>query len=171
MCVQICCGQTRTFPHTPSLSLLYIPCLPIPFSVCWSLRWVSTTRGEFHRAAKHKNLLSMKSLPWYNQDYQPKLHVLHNVFSWCLLKINSENQVGIWLVILFLSRQKFHAKQIFVLSSSMKSGPVLLQTITIQHAQKRFIHGKPKLGKRVILISSLELSRLPITTVLPAIFF
>ena len=33
-------------------------------------------------------------------------------------------QKGIWLVNLFLSRQKFHAKQIFVLSSSMKLGPV-----------------------------------------------
>ena len=29
----------------------------------------------------------------------------------------------IWLVILFLSRQKFHAKHIFVLSSFMKLGP------------------------------------------------
>ena len=29
----------------------------------------------------------------------------------------------IWLVILFLSRKKFHAKQIVVLSSSMKLGP------------------------------------------------
>ena len=28
-----------------------------------------------------------------------------------------------WLVILFLSRKKFHAKQIYVLSSSMKLGP------------------------------------------------
>ena len=31
---------------------------------------------------------------------------------------------GVWLVILFLSRKKFHAKQIFVLSSAMKLGPV-----------------------------------------------
>ena len=29
----------------------------------------------------------------------------------------------LWLVTLFLSRKKFHAKQIFVLSSSMKLGP------------------------------------------------
>ena len=29
----------------------------------------------------------------------------------------------ILLVILFLSRKKFHAKQIFVISSSMKFGP------------------------------------------------
>ncbi len=31
--------------------------------------------------------------------------------------------VEIWLVILFLSMKKFHAKHIFVLSSSMKLGP------------------------------------------------
>ena len=31
----------------------------------------------------------------------------------------------IWLVILFLSRKKFHAKQMCLLSSSMKLGPVL----------------------------------------------
>ena len=36
-----------------------------------------------------------------------------------------QNHVEIWLVILFLSRKKFHAKQIFVLSSSMKLGPGL----------------------------------------------
>ena len=33
------------------------------------------------------------------------------------------NHVKIWFEILFLSRQTFHAKQIFVLSSSMKLGP------------------------------------------------
>ena len=32
-------------------------------------------------------------------------------------------QMEIWLVILFLSRKKFHAKQIFVLSSSVKLVP------------------------------------------------
>ncbi len=40
-----------------------------------------------------------------------------------LLFAYPENHVEIWLVILFLSRKKFHAKQIFVLSSSMKLGP------------------------------------------------
>ena len=39
-----------------------------------------------------------------------------------LLFAYPENHVEIMLVILFLSRQKFHAKQIFVLSSSMKLG-------------------------------------------------
>ena len=40
-----------------------------------------------------------------------------------LLIAYPENHVEVWLVILFLSRKEFHAKQIFVLSSSMKLGP------------------------------------------------
>ena len=47
-----------------------------------------------------------------------------------LLFAYPENQVEIWLVILFLSRKKFNAKQIFVLSSSMKLGPDLLIMIS-----------------------------------------
>ena len=35
-------------------------------------------------------------------------------------------QMKIWLVMLFLSRKKFHAKQIFVLSSFMKCDPGLV---------------------------------------------
>ena len=41
-----------------------------------------------------------------------------------LLFAYPENHMEIWLVNLFLSRKKFHAKQMFVLSSSMKLGPV-----------------------------------------------
>ena len=49
----------------------------------------------------------------------------------CILVVTSiqllfaypKNQVEIWLVILFLSRQKIHAMNIFVLSRSMKLGP------------------------------------------------
>ena len=36
-------------------------------------------------------------------------------------------QMEIWSVILFLSRETFHAKKVFVLSSSMKLGPDCLQ--------------------------------------------
>ena len=36
-------------------------------------------------------------------------------------------QMEIWSVILFLSRQQFHAKQVFVLSSSMKVGLVIVR--------------------------------------------
>ena len=42
-----------------------------------------------------------------------------------LLLAYPENHVEIWLVIPFLSRKKFHAKQFFVFSSSMKLGPDL----------------------------------------------
>ena len=38
-------------------------------------------------------------------------------------------QMEIWLVILFLSRKNFHAKQNVVPSSSMKLGPGLKDTI------------------------------------------
>ena len=36
-----------------------------------------------------------------------------------------------WLVILFLSRKKFHAKQIFMLSSSMRVGPGLMNDFVL----------------------------------------
>ena len=42
--------------------------------------------------------------------------------SWIPVKSNMQ-QTENWLVILFLSRKKCHAKQTFVLSSSMKLGP------------------------------------------------
>ena len=42
-----------------------------------------------------------------------------------LLFAYPENHVEIRLVILFSSRKKFHAKQTFVLSSTMKLGPGL----------------------------------------------
>ena len=44
--------------------------------------------------------------------------------SWIPVTSNMQ-QMEIWLVILFLSRKKCHAKQISVLSSSMKLGPAL----------------------------------------------
>ena len=34
------------------------------------------TWAQFHKACKHKNLLSMKFLPWHKQDYQPNFHVI-----------------------------------------------------------------------------------------------
>ena len=45
-----------------------------------------------------------------------------------LMFAHPENHVEIWLVILFLSRLKFHAKQISMLSSSMKLDPVWKST-------------------------------------------
>ena len=40
-------------------------------------------------------------------------------------------QMKIWLVILFLPRNKFLAKQIFVLSSTMKLGPGLMNLLHV----------------------------------------
>ena len=40
-----------------------------------------------------------------------------------LLFAHPENHLEIWLVILFLSKKKFHAKHIFVLTGFMKLGP------------------------------------------------
>ena len=42
-----------------------------------------------------------------------------------VLFVYPENHVAIWLVNLFLSMKKFHAKQIFVLTGFMKLGPGL----------------------------------------------
>ena len=46
-----------------------------------------------------------------------------------LLFAYPENHVDIWLVIMFLSRQKCHAMQMFMLSSCMKLGPGYLVSI------------------------------------------
>ena len=73
-------------------------------------------------------LLSTKiCLAWHfcldkKQDYQSNFHVIFRIRKH---QVNSSNeqlmrQMEIWLVILFLSAKKFHAKQFFVLSSSMK---------------------------------------------------
>ena len=47
-----------------------------------------------------------------------------------------ENRMEIWLVNLFLSRKKYHAKQIFVLSSSMKLGPALAAVLQAEYSVK-----------------------------------
>ena len=44
----------------------------------------------------------------------------------------------VWLVILFLSRKTFHAKQTFVLSSSMKLGPGLMCALIIREISGLF---------------------------------
>ena len=84
---------------------------------------------------KSIELLSTKScLAWHffidkKRDYQPNFYLLHVTSYTCtcmqLLFACPENHVEIWLVFLFLSREKCHARQIVVLSSSMKLGPGL----------------------------------------------
>ena len=77
-------------------------------------------------------LLSTKiCLAW--NFFLDKNRITNQISICCILLVTGiqllfaypENHVEIWLVILFLSRKKFHAKQIFVLSSSMKLGPGL----------------------------------------------
>ena len=94
---------------------------------CFCITW-----AQFHRAvskaqkfAKHEiSSLIKTGLP---TKFPFVAYCLFLVFSCCLFILK------IWLVILFLSRKKFHAKQIFVLSSSMKFGPVL-NGIAASHA-------------------------------------
>ena len=60
-----------------------------------------------------------------------KNRITNQISVYCILLVSCiqllfaypENHVEIWLVIMFLLRKKFYAKQIFVLSSSMKLGP------------------------------------------------
>ena len=78
-----------------------------PRTYIYSQTSLKRIRAQFHKAAKHKNF--------------------HNEIS-SLIKTGLPtkfpvNHVEIWLVILFESRQTFHAKRIVGLSSSMKLGP------------------------------------------------
>ena len=60
-----------------------------------------------------------------------KNRITNQISIWCILPVTGiqllfaypENRMEIWFEILFLWRPKFHAKQIFLLSSSMKLGP------------------------------------------------
>ena len=64
-------------------------------------------------------LLSTKITSLIKQDYQPNFNVTFKISKQQLntskKKHNATN--GSWLVIMFLSRKKFHAKQICLLSS------------------------------------------------------
>ena len=103
-------------------------------------------------AAKHKKLLSMNfvaliktglptKIPGDFQDKQTTAE--YNVTS-------NMQQMEIWLVILFLSRKKFQAKQMFVLSSSTKFGPVLLG-LHLTQAQRAL---SPKKGCGLVIATA-----------------
>ena len=55
-------------------------------------------------------------------------------------------KMEIWLVILFLSRKKFSAKEMFVLSSSMKLGPALAGVL-LQHQNSQVVNRKSEKPK------------------------
>ena len=65
-------------------------------------------RGQFHKAAKHRNLLSIKMFGLAKMGYQPKYHAMY---------IGSD-----WFSVEFCLAGKF-AKQNFVLNSFMKLAP------------------------------------------------
>ena len=54
---------------------------------------------------------------------QISIHCILLVTGIQLLFAFPENDMDIWLVLLFLPRQTFHAKQIFVLSQLCEIGP------------------------------------------------
>ena len=72
--------------------------------------------------------------------------------SWIPVSSNMQ-QMEIWLVILFLTRKKFHAKQIFVLSISMKLGTVLLGTTTTLKRFTRIVSPQTALDQKNSLLN------------------
>ena len=91
-------------------------------------------RAQFHRAAKHKYCLA-----W--NFFRDKNRITNQISICCILIVTGnqllfaypENHVETWWVFLFLSRKKFHAKQTFMLSSSMKLGPGQIDRIFRAH--------------------------------------
>ena len=84
------------------------------------------TWAQFHRAAKHKNLLSMEFLPSIKQGLPTNVYMIFRISKQQLNTLVSSNmkQMKIRMVILFLSSYKLHAKQILVLTGFIKLGPV-----------------------------------------------
>ena len=84
----------------------------------WKGLWVVT--GQYHRDAMHNYcflpLIKKKGLPI---KFSCVAYCLLLLFFIQLLFAYSKNHVDIWLVILFLSRKKYHAKH----SSSRKLDP------------------------------------------------
>ena len=84
-------------------------------------------------------LLSIKfCLAWNvcldkNRISQPNFYVIFKITIQQLITVTRKcNKMEIWLVILFLPRKKFYAKQIFVLSGSMKLGPVVVHVKSLK---------------------------------------
>ena len=79
-------------------------------------------RAQFHGAAQHKHLLSMKCLPPQKQtDYQPNFNVIFRISKQQLDTSNKQyptngNLAGNPV----FTKEEICAKQIFVLSSSLK---------------------------------------------------
>ena len=113
--------------------------------------WSSTTQATRLRGWPNFIELLSTNICWAwhffldkKQDYQPNFHLLLClllVFSCCLLFVQIKWKFGCNPV---LSRQKFHAKQFFVLSSSLKLGPCLRwMHIASSTANLMINNGKP----------------------------
>ena len=88
----------------------------------------STNRAQFHRAAKHNNLLSSKFLSGFKRITKQNVHVIFRITKQQLITSNKQyaangNLIGIGLFSYLKPRKKFHAKQFIVLSGSVKFGP------------------------------------------------
>ena len=83
------------------------------------------TKAQFHKACKHKKYAQheISSLITNRITNQISICCILLVTDNQLLLAYPENQVNIWLVTLFLLRNKFHATQMFVLTGFMKLGP------------------------------------------------
>ena len=80
--------------------------------------------AQFYRAAKHKDLQLHETFALMKTGLPTTVHFhLTLLVSSIQLFASPENHMEIGLVILFLSRQKFHGQQIVVLSSSIKLDP------------------------------------------------
>ena len=55
-----------------------------------------TTRAQFHKAAKHENLLSIKCIPWLKQNYQQNVHMFYIAITWVnqFFVLSSSTQLG-----------------------------------------------------------------------------
>ena len=86
--------------------------------------WRGGTGSNFIELLSTKICLAWNVCLDKNRISQPNFYV---IFKISIQQLNTRkcNKMEIQLVILFLSRKKFHAKQIIVLSSSMKLGPGL----------------------------------------------
>ena len=91
--------------------------------------WLYALHGMLISGPNFIELLSTKiCLAW--NFFLGKNRVTNQISICCILLVAGiqllfaypENHMEIWLVVLFLSRKKFHAEQIFVLSCSMKLG-------------------------------------------------
>ena len=82
------------------------------------------TWGQFHKAAKHKILLSLKNLGLAEMGYQPKYHAMYIGSDWFSAK--------------FCLASKF-AKQNFLLNSFMKLAPGCVLGVYCDELEQLFI--------------------------------